>query len=297
MSLLSKIRAGLLSALVLSTTLTATPANAESTPHTITPSIVYSDVVAYDASGVLWTYSPSDGDSWHRRQVGTGWKSMRDLKITDWNQDRIQDILAVGHNGDLYLYLGAKTGGFTRTTLGTGWGSYNIEVGQWKASDLYPSIVAADLSTGILYNYPNPSGAALAPRAIEGRGWGPSLEHHLTDFDSDGKADILAQQMTTGDMLLYRTDGAGNFIKGVTVVGKGWEVMNEVVAVTGYSGGDMICDCRALYTHTGLLARANSGALYHYGFVSGAWAPRDQVGTGWNSYTIAGTESPRIYTE
>lgn len=297
MTMMSKIRVGLLSALVLSTSFTVLPAQAEPTPHTVTPSITSTDLVAYDASGTLWTYTSRGDGSWYRRQVGTGWNSIRDLKITDWNQDRIQDIVAVGHNGNLYLYTGAKTGGFTLTTIGTGWGAYDIEVGQWKMTDQYPSIIAVNLETGILYNYPNPSGTRLAPRVYEGHGWGPSLAHHLTDFDSDGAADILIEYAETGDMYLSRTDGSGNFIESATRVGKGWNVMNEVVAVTGYSGEHMICNCPAIYTHTGLLARTDNGVLYHYGFVGGSWSPRDRVGRGWNSYTIAGTESPRRYSQ
>lgn len=297
MKLLSQIRVGLLSALVLSTSFTALPAQAEPTPHTVTPSIYSSDLVAFDASGTLWSYSPRGDDGWKRRQIGTGWNSMMDLKITDWNQDHIQDIIAVGDNGDLYLYYGIKTGGFTRTLIGTGWSSYDIEVGQWKETDQYPSIIAANLETGILYNYPNLSGANLAPRVAEGRGWGPSLTHHLTDFDSDGKADILAQQTATGNMLLYKTDGDGNFTKDpVRVVGKGWNAMNEVVAISGYGGEHMICDCPAEYTKTGLLARTDKGILYYYGLMNGTWSPRDQVGTGWNGYTIAGVESPRRFS-
>lgn len=296
MKLLSKIRVGLLSALVLSTSFTALPAQAEPTPHAVTPSIYSYDLVAFDASGTLWAYSPIRNPMWNRRAVGTGWNVMRDLRITDWNQDFIQDVIAVGNNGNLYLYYGLKTGGFTRHLIGTGWDSYDISVGKWKEADQFPSIVAANLATGVLYNYPNLSGAGLAPRVIEGRGWGSALAHHLTDSNNDGKADIVAEETATGNMRLYKTDGNGNFIQGSTVVGKGWSAMNAVEAISAYGGDHMICDCPAEYTQTGLLARTHEGILYYYGFSDGKWSPRDRIGTGWNSYTIAGSGSPRHFS-
>lgn len=289
MKLLSKIQAGLLTALTLSISLTALPAHAEPTPHTITPSVTSPSLVAFDSSGRLWNYDLI-GD---RRQIGTGWNSMRDLKTADWNQDRIQDIVAVGHNGHLYLYLGIPTGGFTRSIIGTGWGSYDIEVGQWKQTDQYPSIVAVHLETGLLYNYPNLSGAGLAARVVEGRGWGGSLAHHLADFETDGRADIIAQDSITGKLYLYRTDGSGNFTHGPMTVGKGWSAMNAVVAISGYGGDHMICNCPTESAQTGLLARTSDGILHHYGMLYGSWQTRDQVGPGWNGYTIAGSESPR----
>lgn len=223
---------------------------------------------------------------------------MRELTVTDWNQDYIEDILAVGKNGVLYLYYGKPAGGFTRTILGSGWGSYDISVGHWKVSDAYPSIIAANLDTGVLYNYPNLSGAGLSPRIVEGRGWTRSLSHHLIDFDTDidGTAEILAKQASTGNMLLYKTDGNGNFTGAPVIVGKGWNAMNDIESFSGYAGDGMICDCPLVLTRPGLLARSHGGALYYYGVFEGVWEPRRVVGTGWNSYTIAGSESPRRFS-
>lgn len=289
MKSMSKFRAGLLAAVALSTSLTALPAHAEPTPHTITPSVTSGSLVAFDSDGRLWNYDLI-GD---RRLIGTGWNSMRDLKVADWNQDSIQDVVAVGDNGNLYLYLGIRTGGFTRSLIGAGWGSYDIEVGHWKQADQYPSIVAVNLDTGVLYNYPNLSGSGLATRVVEGRGWGGSLAHHLADFDTDGQADVIAQDSVTGKLHLYRTDGNGNFTQSPTVIGKGWNGMNLIVAISGYGGDHMICNCPTEAREAGLLARTSDGMLYHYGAFVGSWQTPDQVGPGWNGYTIAGSESPR----
>ena len=275
---LSKIWVGMLSALVLSTTLTALPAQAEPAPPTATPSIHEGALVAFDANGTLWVYNGDaripDAGIVSRTRIGSGWTVMRDLKIADWNQDQIQDIVAVGKNGNLYLYYGKPMGGFTRITLGTGWASYDISVGKWKETDQYPSIIAANLQTHTLYNYPNLSGARLSPRVAVGQGWTHSLTHHLTDFDNDGKADIIAQQGGTGNMLWYKTDGNGNFNKEpIIVVGRGWHVFNEVESAS---------------TYPGMLARTDGGVLYYYQLIDGRWLPRQKIGTGWNGYTIAG---------
>lgn len=296
-SRLSKIWVGMLSALVLSTSITALPAYAETAPPTRNPSIRAGDLIAFDNNGALWNYRPSGETTWSRHQIGSGWNVMRDLKTVDWNQDNIEDIIAVGKNGNLYLYYGELEGGFTRITLGSGWGPYDISVGQWKETDQYPSIIAANLNTHTLYNYPNLSGGELSPRVVEGQGWTRSLAHHLIDYDFDGKADILAQQSATGEMLRYRTDGNGNFINEPRpVVGRGWSAMNEVVAHSGYSGDGLICDCPAQITHPGLLARTHDGILYYYALWEGEWYPRDRIGTGWNGYTIAGNESPKRFS-
>ncbi|GAA2173354.1 hypothetical protein GCM10009784_07310 [Arthrobacter parietis] len=276
MTLLSKIRVGLLSTLILSTTFTALPAQAEPTPHTVTPSITEADIVTFDANGTLWAYS-SDAripdDPLSRRQVGSGWTVMRDLKTADWNQDGIQDIVAVGKNGNLYVYYGAPAGGFTRTTIGTGWGSYDISVVRWKVTDAYPSIIAVNSETGALYNYPNLSGSVLSPRVVEGSGWG-SITHHVTDWDGDADADILGQHSGTGNMILYRTNGNGNFIdEPRIVVGRGWNVMNMV-------------ESSSMLEYPGLMARTDDGNLYLYQIREGRWL-RVHIGTGWNGYTLA----------
>lgn len=299
---LSKISVGMLSALVLSASFTALPAQAqtptEPTPHAITPSIYIGDLVAFDRQGTLWNYRPSGNTSYSRHQIGSGWTVMRDLKVTDWNQDKIQDIVAVGKNGNLYLYYGKPAGGFSRITLGWGWGSYDISVGQWKVSDQYPSIIAANLDTHMLYNYPNSSGGQLSRRVIEGQGWSRALTHQLVDFDRDGKADILANQAATGNLLWYRTDGAGNFINEPRqIVGKGWDVMNKIAAFSGHYREHLISgDYHTEITHPGLLARTHDGVLYYYGINVGNWSHRERIGSGWNGYTIAGTESPRRFS-
>lgn len=278
MKLLPKLSMGLLSALLLSTFFTALPAQAQPTPPATSPSIHEGALVAFDPDGRLWVYSGDarvpDAGIVSRAQIGHGWTVMRDIKIADWNQDGVQDIIAVGKNGNLYLYYGRPMGGFNRVTIGTGWGPYDISVAKWKKSDLYPSIIAANLNTGKLYNYPNLSGTTLSPRVVEGRGWGPSITHHLVDWDADGGLDVLGQGTSTGNMVLYRTDGNGNFINEPRlVVGRGWGSMNEVESAP---------------TYPGLLARTTNGDLYYYAAFRGRWLERQQIGTGWNGYTIAG---------
>lgn len=277
MKLRSKIGVGLLSALVLATSLTALPAQAQPTPHAATPSFYEGELVAFDPNGTLWVYQGDaripDAGIVSRTKIGSGWSGMRDIKTSDWDQDGVQDIIAVAKDGSLYVYYGRPAGGFTRVAIGHGWGSYDISVAKWKKSDRYPSIIAANLETGILYNYPNLSGTKLSSKVIEGRGWGPALTHHLVDYNEDGGYDVLAQKMSTGDMFLYRTDGEGNFLNEPRmVVSRGWNVMNEIEARSVLPG---------------FLARTANGDLYHYGLFRGRWIPPQKIGTGWNGYTFA----------
>lgn len=273
MKFLSKICTGVLSALALSTSFVALPAQAQGTWHTERPYVLPEELIAFDSNGVLWNYGRVYSD---RVKIGSGWNSMNDIHVTDWNADGIPDLLAKGKDGKLHIYGGKVNGGFDRTTIGHGWQNFDITVGYWKATDNYPSIIATNNADGRIYNYTNPSGAFIGERVLEGTGWG-SLDVNLTDWDGDGSNDILAIT-TVGDMLLYRTDGAGNFHRETREkIGSGWDSMTHVGAFTRYGQP----------SQPGLLARSTHGTLHFYGIENGSWNQRDQIGTGWNGYTLA----------
>lgn len=272
-----KIITAILPALVLSTLFTAVPAKAQPTWHASRPYIMSEELIAFDSSGVLWNYGRVYSG---RNRIGSGWSGMAEIHVTDWNADGIKDLLAKGKDGRLHIYWGKVDGGFRASTIGHGWQNYDISVGYWKQADNYPSIIAKSTVDGRLYNYTNPSGTAIiGERILEGSGWG-SLNVNLLDWDGDGGKDIAATT-TSGDMLLYRTDGNGNF-HGETrrKIGTGWDSMNYVGSFGRYREA----------SEPGLLARSEDGVLHFYGFGDGSWNSRQRIGTGWNSYTIAEAE-------
>lgn len=235
-----------------------------------------SNIVAIDASGVLWNYHDLKTP---RTRVLSGFGNMDSVHLADWNGDGIADLIAKEKSGILYLYRGVSTGGFMRSAIGSsGWQDYEIDVAKWKKVDTKPSIIAKNKVTGEFFVYSNPNGVRPGTRVKMGSGWG-SYSLNVLDWDKDGNMDVLANSANTGYMYLYRTNGAGAFIPETRkVVSTGWKEFNSVTTVRNLQGA----------TTDGLLARDASGTLFHYKTNTGSFAPRTQVGTGWLGYNIAG---------
>jgi hypothetical protein len=58
-------------------------------------------------------------------------------------------------------------------------------------------------------------------------------------------------------------------------VGSGWNSINSITAVAGFTTGS-----------SGLLARITDGRLAHYPFSKGTWGARTFIGKGWAPYNI-----------
>lgn len=237
------------------------------------------EIVAFDSSGQLWNYGHS-GNGATRVMIGaSGWTTMDEIHTVDWNADGYIDIIAQSKSGRLYYYQAKPEGDFTRRTIGSsGWAPYDLTVTKWRTGDKYPVVIAKNSSTGKLYVYPNDSGTWLSPRYLLGSsGWS---DYTLTamDWDRDGQKDVVAKT-PAGQLKLYRGNGAGTFISETrTVVGRsGWNSMSNIVTSNGYAGEGT----------AGLIARDSDGRLWYYPADKSSWAPRELVGTGWWSYTVA----------
>ncbi|MFE6856615.1 FG-GAP repeat domain-containing protein, partial [Streptomyces sp. NPDC057674] len=94
----------------------------------------WSDLLATDASGVLWAYQGSG--NWSapfrgRTKVGGGWGGMNQITaVGDVAGTPQGDLLARDTAGVLWLYQGATGSSFaTRVRVGSGWGAYTHLVG------------------------------------------------------------------------------------------------------------------------------------------------------------------------
>lgn len=234
------------------------------------------DVVAADSGGTLWNY-PSNGRGGFlpREKVGSGWSSLKQGFVTDWNSDGVLDIIAQWKDGRLTFYAGRYDGGFaTARSIGTGWGDYFITVGKWRSSDRFPGIVATD-PNGALWFYANASGGALSPRTGIGTGW-RGLYLTMTDFDGDARMDILAKR-ADGNLIQYRSDGSGRFLaEARKTVGSGWQIADSMAPTTGFTGTGQ----------QGLMTRLTDGSLAYYPYASGGWGARSIVGSGWGSFNL-----------
>ncbi|MFE5835326.1 hypothetical protein [Arthrobacter sp. NPDC056493] len=244
-------------------------------PSTISSIRSAADVVAADPGGVLWDYpATGKGGLQPRQRIGVGWSALAKGFVTDWNSDGIFDIIAQWKDGRLSFYPGRRGGGFSAAqAIGTGWASFHITVGHWRKTDQFPGILAYD-AAGTLWYYGNTTGSRLSPRIRTGAGW-RGLYLTMTDFDQNGTQDLLAKR-SDGTLVLYRSNGTGGFVaEARRTVGAGWNSINSITAVAGFTTGS-----------SGLMTRLTDGRLAHYPFTKGTWGPRTIEGAGWSSYNI-----------
>ncbi|MFF1831767.1 S8 family serine peptidase [Paenarthrobacter sp. NPDC058040] len=96
----------------------------------------------------------------------------------------------------------------------------------------------------------------------------------ITDFNGDGKSDVLARD-TNGVLWLYPGNGAGGWLP-AKQVGSGWNVMTAIESVGDFNG-----DGKA-----DVIARDTKGVLWLYpGNGTGGWLAAKQIGSGWNVMT------------
>lgn len=238
---------------------------------------------AIDTSGNLWSYSTSGNTSLGARTaLGAGWSGTKQLLSVDWNNDGKLDLVARGGDGYLRLYKGFGNGTFqSPITIGFGgWQNYDITATKLRASDTYPGLVARDTVGGNLYYYPNANGDALitARTMIGNGGWSPMSEINALDWDKDGKMDLIVRN-PNGELLLYRTDGAGTILNEARKsVDFGWNVMDSISAEPNFAGPGTV----------GFIARTTSGNLYYYPIVNGRVGASTLIGNGgWSGYVIA----------
>jgi hypothetical protein len=173
------------------------------------------DVVARQSSnGVLWFYPGTGAGFGARKQLSTGWNTMREITaIGDLNGDGYPDLLAAQtSNGNLYLYPGRA--GVTlgpRVLVGSGgWGTVSELAGVGRFdSDAIPDLVARVTSTGVLYLYPGRAGG-FAPRRQIATGFSAMRDLvGVGDFNRDGYRDLAAVQNSNGILYIYPGNGTG----------------------------------------------------------------------------------------
>lgn len=237
------------------------------------------DVVASDSAGGLWLYPGNGAGGFGRRQqVGHGWGAMDAVLFAgDFDGDARHDLLARrSSDRTLWLYSGDGAGGFTGARqAGRGWGGIAelLSPGDWDG-DGRPDVLARHAGTGALWLYSGSGSGGFASSRQIGVGW--SAFDQLTgpgDWDGDGRADLLARHVATGELRLYPGDGTGGFGRPRTV-GWRWGALDRVLG-PGDWDGDGSPD---------LLARVRStGELRVYlGDGRGGFVGSRSVGVGWS---------------
>ena len=95
-----------------------------------------------------------------------------------------------------------------------------------------------------------------------------------SDYAGDANHDLVARD-SSGNLFAYR--GTGFDLSGRTQIGSGWKGFNAVLAAGDLTGDDQ----------ADLIGRDANGQLWLYrGKLTGGFAARTSVGTGWNAYTL-----------
>ncbi|WP_137994098.1 FG-GAP-like repeat-containing protein [Streptomyces vilmorinianum] len=224
------------------------------------------DVVVRDEAGRLW-FLPGDGSG---RMIGSGgWNGMNALtRHGDFSRDGREDLIArEASTGKLWLYPGTGTGSLgTRKLIGSGgWnGMSKITAFGDLTGDGRSDLLAVEKSTGKLWMYPGTSTGTLGARKMIGSGgWnGMNALVGAGDMNSDGRADLIAREASTGKLWLY--PGKAGYIGSRVLIGSGgWNAMETFLGVGDVNGDghyDLATldglDCLLLYAGRG------TGGLY-----------------------------------
>ncbi|MEU4259996.1 FG-GAP-like repeat-containing protein [Streptomyces fradiae] len=243
------------------------------------------DVLARDASGVLWRDDlldwPSEGgiETAQRASIGRGWQIYDRIEAAgDLAGGPVGDLVARDTSGVLWLYQGTGAGNFTaRTQIGKGWQIYaTLTGGSDLTGDGRADLLATD-TAGDLWLYRG-TGSATAPFAARvrlGGGWQVYREITAVGDIAGGAAGDLVARDAAGVLWLYQGNGAGNFLARVRV-GSGWNAFTHLVGA-----GDVDADGRP-----DLVAYGPNGT-YVYRSTGSATAPFSRLTT--TLYTGEGT--------
>ncbi|MFF8607768.1 FG-GAP-like repeat-containing protein [Streptomyces sp. NPDC015346] len=196
------------------------------------------DVLVRDKVGRLW-FLPGDGTG---RMVGSGgWNGMNAFtRHGDLSRDGREDLLArEASTGKLWLYPGTGSGAVgARKLLGSGgWNAMNrITAFGDLTGDARADLLTVEKSTGKLWLYPGTSTGGLGARKLLGSGWnGMNALVPAGDMNSDGRADLVAREASTGKLWLY--PGRAGYFGGRVLIGSGgWNAMDSFIAVGDFTG-------------------------------------------------------------
>ncbi|MFI7586892.1 trypsin-like serine protease [Spongisporangium articulatum] len=179
-------------------------------------------------AGVLKAAGCGSGGSYSSVAVGTQARSFIDANkapmyytpfgATDWDNDGHQDIITrYDTTGDLFLYPGQSKRGYSTATpvkIGNGWnGTTFFAAVDWDR-DGYKDIVERNDTTGVLWLYPGQAkrGYSTATPIVlndnNGLGFLNYSPIGTSDWDRDGKVDILLRDNTSGRVWALYGNGA-----------------------------------------------------------------------------------------
>lgn len=182
------------------------------------------DAFLIDSRGDLWLYPSNNyGERFADRiKVGHGWNGMEQVFTgTDFDGDRIPDIIGRHKDGRLIHYAGNGQNGFKHVkVIGWGWNNFN-SLHLMPEFDNGKPLVYAVSKDGHLRAYFTDGRGSFTGSAVIGNGWGSMRSiNAVRDTNGDGRSDMLAIDKQ-GDMWLYRGLGHGK-LDAAAKAGFGW---------------------------------------------------------------------------
>jgi hypothetical protein len=219
-------------------------------------------------------------------QIGSGWSGFKKVfRVTNWNDDNTESIMAVATNGNLYEYPTNGAGAFTNASgilVGTGWTKFSdiMVVNNWTGDG------NADLlgrtPTGQLFLYEHNSTGWLNNGIGQqiGTGWN-MFNTVLTPgtWKGDGHQALIGRT-PAGGLYLYESDGQGGWLNnGIgQQIGTGWNIFSTFMSPGDWNGDGLVDiigvtpgGVMKLYETDGAGNWLNNGAGI-------------QIGTGWNVF-------------
>ncbi|MFF5637378.1 FG-GAP repeat domain-containing protein [Streptomyces sp. NPDC012825] len=232
------------------------------------------ELIARDLAGTLWYYTGrGDGTFGARERTSDpgGWSGVPQFGGAGNNPvvGNKESVLARDRAGTMFWY-GATTGGRlgARDQFGDTGGWAGARFTHLSSMDLDASSDVSEIYQGVLYIAGKPIGSGWGVyNAIVGPG----------DLSGDGRGDLLARD-TSGNLYLYKGNGAGTALASRVRVGTGWGAYNAIAGAGDHTGDG----------RTDVVARTPGGDLYLYAGTGNAAAPfkgRVKIGSGWNTYT------------
>lgn len=240
----------------------------------------FSDLVARDATGRLWSYRGDGRGSWLGRiEAAPSFPAAPELLAPgDFSGDGIPDLMTRSTStGALTLHRGTATGTIASASqVGSGWHSFTAVVAPGDLDgDGAVDILGRD-AAGVMWLYPGNGAGSWKARVSRGAGWGSLQElEAVGDFDGDGGTDLMAKN-SAGTLYLLRFSPTGAYL-GNKAIGVGFG------AFSGFTGmGDVDGDGAV-----DLVTRDSTGKLWAYrGTGSGTFTTRLAIGSGWNGLTF-----------
>ena len=236
----------------------------------------------YNASGIS---SDGSGGFAPATQVGSGWNVFGQLfRVTNWDGDDTQTILAMTPDGRLFRYDSDGGGGFQGATgvlIGSGFNAFSqfIPARNWSGDGL-PAFIGRT-SAGVLDLFEGDGHGGFHTDHGTQIGSGFNIFTQLAEvgnWTGTGNQTLLGVT-SSGVLDLYQSNEAGGWTSNHAVqIGTGWNVFTKLFSVGDWSGEQLV-DLMGITGSGQLLLYPTDG---HGTFLTSNGA---QIGQGWNALT------------